>query len=214
MKILITILTVIILCSNYHCQAQTWNEWFNQKKTQKKYLIKQIAALKVYLGYVKKGYVIAQDGLTLIGDIKEGNFSLHKDYFSSLEKVSPVIRNSSKAAYAFALQHLIKNEIAYQYQNCRNDENFTGDEIYYLTIVYTNLNKECDASIEELTSLLTDHDLQMQDNQRLEGIDRICDNLKDMYAFLRTFNPGLLAMQRSNDRSGIKGLRKLNNVQP
>lgn len=214
MKLLFTILTVIVFYSSNHCQAQTWDEWFNQKKTQKKYLVQQIAALKVYLGYVKKGYEIVQDGLTLIGDIKEGNFSLHKDYFSSLENVSPIIRNSSKAAYAFALQHLIKNEIAYQYQNCRNDKNFTYDEIHYITVVFSNLNKECDASIEELTSLLTDHNLQMQDNQRLEEIDRICENLKDMYAFLKTFNPKILAMQRSKDRSGIEGLRKLNDVQP
>lgn len=214
MKLVFTILTVIVLYSSNHCQAQTWDEWFNQKKTQKKYLIQQIAALKVYLGYVKKGYEIAQDGLTLIGDIKEGNFSLHKDYFSSLEKVSPNIVSSSKAAYAFALQSLIKKEIASQYQNCRNDENFIDDEINYLTAVYSNLNKECDASIDDLNSLLTDHDLQMQDNQRLEGIDRICENLKDMYAFLRTFNPEILALQRSKDRSGIEGIRKLNDVQP
>lgn len=39
-----------LLTSNVAGQAQTpnWNEWFRQKKTQRKYLIQQIAALKVY----------------------------------------------------------------------------------------------------------------------------------------------------------------------
>ena len=35
--------------------AQTTAEWFNQKATQKKYLIQQIAALQVYIGYLQKG---------------------------------------------------------------------------------------------------------------------------------------------------------------
>lgn len=214
MKTLITILTGIILSINNHCQAQTWNEWFNQKKTQKKYLIQQITALEVYLGYVKKGYEIAHDGLTLIGDIKDGNFSLHKDYFTSLEKVNPVIHKSSKAAYAFALQNLIKREIESQYQSSRKDANFTAGEMHYLTAVYANLNNECDASVDELTSLLTDHNLQMQDNQRLDGIDRICENLKSMYSFLRTFNPSLLSMQRNSEKSSIESMKKINDVQP
>jgi hypothetical protein len=34
--------------------AQTWSEWFSQKKTQKKYLLEQVAALKIYAGYLKK----------------------------------------------------------------------------------------------------------------------------------------------------------------
>ncbi|MBK8088802.1 MAG: hypothetical protein IPK31_13170 [Chitinophagaceae bacterium] len=34
--------------------AQTLNEWVNQKSTQKKYLLQQIAALQVYIGYAKK----------------------------------------------------------------------------------------------------------------------------------------------------------------
>ena len=34
--------------------AQTWEEWFEQKETQKKYLRQQIAALTVFLDYAKK----------------------------------------------------------------------------------------------------------------------------------------------------------------
>jgi hypothetical protein len=60
--------------------AQTANEWFKQKKTQTKYLIEQIAALNVYLKTAKKGYDIAQRGLTLIGDIKDGSFQMDKTF--------------------------------------------------------------------------------------------------------------------------------------
>jgi len=63
--------------------AQTFAEWFRQKSTQKKYLIQQIAALQVYIGYVSKGYSIAKKGLNTIQDIKHGDFDLHKNYFNN-----------------------------------------------------------------------------------------------------------------------------------
>ena len=44
-------------------KAQTFAEWFQQGATQKKYLLQQIAALQVYIGYVQKGYSIAKKGL-------------------------------------------------------------------------------------------------------------------------------------------------------
>src|SRR5690606_37042983 len=108
--------------------AQTWDEWFQQKKTQKKYLIKQVAALQIYLGYVKKGYEIARQGLNLIGDIKDGDFSLHKDYFESLKAVNPAIRNSAKVAEIILLQKLIMRDFGKLYEDCKQDENFTSDE--------------------------------------------------------------------------------------
>ncbi|MCH5688762.1 conjugal transfer protein TraI [Niabella sp. W65] len=51
-KILLFLLLVVSAGSNL--QAQTFAEWFQQKKTQKKYLLQQIAALQVYIGYAKK----------------------------------------------------------------------------------------------------------------------------------------------------------------
>ena len=42
-------------------RAQTFAEWFRQSATQKKYLLQQIAALQVYIGYVQKGYSIAKE---------------------------------------------------------------------------------------------------------------------------------------------------------
>ena len=56
-KILILFLLTIIVTTT---QAQTFAEWFRQKKTQKQYLIQQIAALQVYIGYAQKGYSIAK----------------------------------------------------------------------------------------------------------------------------------------------------------
>ena len=44
-------------------QAQTFAEWFKQKKTQKKYLVQQIAALQVYIGCLLYTSPSPRDGL-------------------------------------------------------------------------------------------------------------------------------------------------------
>ena len=66
-------LCIVLLITTILCNAQGLSEWFNQKATQKKYLLQQIAALQVYIGYLQKGYSIAKTGLTTIGNIKNGH---------------------------------------------------------------------------------------------------------------------------------------------
>ena len=64
--------------------SQTLAEWTQQKKTQIEYLLDQIAANKVLIDYVEKGYEISKIGLTTIQNIKLGDFNLHRDLFRSL----------------------------------------------------------------------------------------------------------------------------------
>ena len=59
-------------------KAQTFSEWFRQKKTQEKYLIQQIAGLEVYAGYLKKGYKIFDTGSKTISKIKSGDLNMHQ----------------------------------------------------------------------------------------------------------------------------------------
>src|SRR5689334_11928426 len=77
-------------------EAQTFAEWFKQKKTQIKYLVKQIEALQVYKDYLEKGYNIAREGCAVISHIRQADLTLHQEYFSSLRSVKPAIRNYSR----------------------------------------------------------------------------------------------------------------------
>src|SRR5690606_18622695 len=95
------LLVGIMLCGFLH--SQTIEEWTQQKQTQIKYLINQVAANKVYLEYIQKGYAIAGKGLSVIGQIKNGNFTLHKDFFNGLLSINPSIKASSKVAGIIAL---------------------------------------------------------------------------------------------------------------
>ena len=103
MKKMIVVMATCFLVSN-SINAQTWQECFQQKKTQKKYLLQQIAALKVYLNYARKGYDIANKGITTVRNIKKGDFNLHQDFFGSLKIVNPKIKKYLKLADIIAYQ--------------------------------------------------------------------------------------------------------------
>src|SRR4051794_23883691 len=102
MKLLFLFLAMLLISTV--CDAQTWNEWFRQKKTQIRYLEEQIIALQVYGSYLQAGYKIVQGGLSTIHDIKNVDFNLHKDYFSSLKRVNASILDNSKTAGVVNLQ--------------------------------------------------------------------------------------------------------------
>ena len=84
-------------------------EWFQQKETQKKYLLQQIAALEIYYDYAKKGYDIASKELGIIRQIKDGDFNLHRDFFNALQRVNPAIANWSRVGEIINLQVKILN---------------------------------------------------------------------------------------------------------
>jgi hypothetical protein len=72
-----SIIFMLLLLTSSLCQGQNFREWFRQNATQKNYLIEQIAHFKLYLELTEKGYKIAKEGLTTIGEIKNGEFNLH-----------------------------------------------------------------------------------------------------------------------------------------
>ncbi|WHZ08067.1 MAG: hypothetical protein OJF59_001820 [Cytophagales bacterium] len=205
-------LTVIFLLtlSIAHSNAQTFDEWFNQKKTQTKYLIEQIIAYQVYLDYLKKGYTIAHNGLTAIENIKNGNFNLDRDFFKSLKTVKPSIHNSVKVIDIIAFQYSIIRDMKNVYQFCQTNKHFTPEEVRYVARVHTSMLLLCDASISELHTIIQSDAAQMTDDERLQRIDKIHEDMKDKKAFVRAFgnDTKLLAHEREKEGIEINQLRK------
>ena len=131
-------------------RAQTFAEWFRQKKTQKEYLLQQIAALQIYIGYAQKGYKIAKEGLTAIGSFTRGEFNLHGDYFHSLKTVNPEIRKYVKVADIIALQVKIVQNYNSTYRQINSSNAFSKDELNYIRSVFTNLLDDCEKTLDEL----------------------------------------------------------------
>jgi len=208
MKFIMILITGMILSTA--APAQTWNEWFKQKKTQKKYLVKQITLLRVYLGYLKKGYEIADKGLTTIHNIKNGDFNLHRDFFGSLKNVNPHIKNSAKVADIIAFQVYIIQNIKRVNNFCKDNEYFTPEEIRYVAAVYSNMLFLCDASISELLTIIRSNETEMKDDERLVRIDKLYDDMLDKHAFVQSFDSDvrLIARERERETRSVERMHK------
>jgi hypothetical protein len=205
---------VILLCSaSMFSQGQTpnFNEWFSQKKTQIKYLTEQIAALKVYLKYLKKGYDVAQKGLTTIAAIKEGSFSQHKNYFASLKAVSPVVKNSVKITMILELQPRMLDDFKTLLNDVRGETSLTEAEKKYIADVYQQLLQAGNASIDELDIITTAGQAEMKDDERLLRLDKVYEDILGQYTFTQSFIATArgLSMSRTQDKSQVKSLEKL-----
>lgn len=209
-------LFILVLVANFSTSvnAQTFAEWFRQKATQKKYLLQQIAGLQVYIGYVQKGYSIAQDGLDLIGDIKDGEFNLHNDYFNSLKTVNPQIKKSSKVADIIALQLKIVNVYKNALSQIKQSKTFTADELKYTSDVFSRLIDDCMGTIDELTMIITSNQLEMKDVERLKRIDALYNDMQGKYSFVQSFasEAKVLAVSRLREQNDIQTSRALNGI--
>lgn len=193
---------ILIIASQTRGQdAPNFNEWFNQKKTQIKYLVQQIAALQVYLGYLKKGYEIVDKGLTTIGNIKDGTFNQDKDYLNSLNAVNPVVSNSPQVNAILVYHHSIIEIFQNLQEFVKDNEYFTLQEKDYVRMVNANMLKECSDSIDELTLILTADYAEMKDDERLLRLDKVHEEMLDKYGFTKNFasSTKLLAMQRAKE---------------
>ena len=194
--------------------AQGAEQVLQQKKTQKKYLLRQIAALQVYIKFLQKGYGIAKDGLTLIGDIRDGEFGLHKDYFRSLDNLSPTVRNYGKVASLVSLQKRIADVSRDSRRKAQASEVFTAEELRYIRRVHDRLLGDCSHTLDGLLAVTTDSKLQLTDSERMSRIDGLYARMQGQYAFLRSFNDETkaLAASRTKTQNDVKTGRKLNGL--
>lgn len=203
----------LMLLSNI-CRGQTADEWFKQKKTQTKYLIQQIAALKMYMGFANKGYSIAQNGLKTIDYFKKGEWHLHSDFFNSLNIINPEIKNYAKVADIIALQALILHSYRNTYQQIKQNDLFNAGEVDYIQQVYNILIKSCAADLDDITSVVTPRDWKLKDDERFKRIDALYISMLDKYSFAQSFGneTKILALQRMKDKNAIQISRSLNSL--
>jgi len=194
--------------------AQTWDEWFRQKKTKIKYLGQQIAALQTYITYAEKGYKIASSGIHAIQDIKNGEFSLHAAYFSSLKSVNPAIKNAAQVAEIIALQVSIVQHFKSAISSYRQSEQFNGGEMGYINNVYKELVADGLQDIDELMNIITNNKLQMTDDERMKEVNKLYADMQDKNSFTQSFtnNGFLLAQQRTQDANSIGVAKQLYNL--
>lgn len=165
--------------------AQTFDEWFRQKKTQRKYLLQQIAALKVYADYLKKGYKIVDGGINTIKDIKNGDFGLHKGFFGSLKRVNPKIRKYAKVADITTYCAGMLQSYHKTMQEIKASGHYSAAETEELLRFYVLFLEDVEGDLEELSMIMTDGELELTDDQRIKRINRLYCRSQDKYLSLQ-----------------------------
>jgi hypothetical protein len=177
-------------------------------------LLQQIAALQVYIDYAEKGYSIATKGLNTIQNIKNGDFNLHSNHFSSLFNVNPNIKKIGKVADIIAMQFFITKEVNGTIKYCIKSNQLSTAEFKYLKQVFANLINDCAKNLDELFDLITNGELQLKDDERVQRIDRLYADMQDKQVFVQSFGNAAkgLCVQRLNDHFDIEIENKLNDL--
>lgn len=186
-------------------KAQTWDEWFRQKKTQLDYLAKQIAELQAYGGFLKQGYAISQHGLGAVKNWTGSEFALHSDYYQSLKEVSPALKNNPRAMDIAAYISAIRDSFGQL-----NTKGMSTEGLAYTNLVKGKVLEECGAGLGELKLVMTSGPMEMTDSERIERLDKIYADTKDLYGFARSFTSHVrtLLLQKSQEEQNIQTLKK------
>lgn len=209
-KIICVLILAFITCSQV-LNAQTFGEWFNQKKTQKKYLLQQIAALEAYKSLLSNGYGIVKDGTNLIGSITKGEFNLHADFFAGLKLVSPELKQKSRAADIIELRNKMEQDRKDMQRLIVEKDFISAAEKKRYALWYQNIATEADGDLEDLKMLLTDGTLDLEEAERIKRIDALFTDMQRKYGQQRKFSNSLkqTLLQRQQKIEDAKILRKM-----
>lgn len=204
---IICCLLLLLSAINSVAFCQTGDEIFNQKKTQIRYLLEQAAALKVYSGYLRKGYEIVGNGIHTFKDIKNGEFDLHNTFINSLEKVNPAIRNSNKIIDIIAFQVVIRK----CFSAITGNTHLSATDKEHISRVKKKVNVECNTDLEELLLVITSGRVEMRDDERIKRLDKVYESMKDKSSFTQSFcnQTAMLISQREQEANEIKYVKKL-----
>jgi hypothetical protein len=190
---------IALLFLSFGAQAQTFAEWFNQKSTQKKYLLQQIAALQAYGAVLKTGYNVAHNGLGTIGSFNNREFHWHSSYYAALKTVSPALKNNSR----------VKDILQWQ-QDINTASGRLKNDPYYNSVKAAVL-KDCNQQLTELQKLLADNSVEMSDADRLQRLYDLYTAMRSNYRFTIGFcnNAQLIEQDKNTHPKDIQNLRTL-----
>jgi hypothetical protein len=175
--------------------------------------VEKLIQLKQILQKMYDGYKILADGYEKVKAITSGNYSLHEIFLDGLWLVSPEVRKYGR------ITDIINNEVQLvkEYKACfkkiRESGTFSPEQLDYLGSVYDKVVAASLQGLDELTLVITAGNLRMSDDERIQAIDRIDGDMKDLLTFVRSFNRdnAINAAQRIKEKTQITTLDNLYN---
>ena len=168
-----------------------------QNSKQIQYLLKQIAELQVYLGYVKKGYDIVESGLHTIHNIKNGEFSLHDAYYTSLRNVNPHIRQSAQVTEIILHQQYIQKATTALKKVLSINNALPAKQKEYVRECCDRLQGDVEKTRQALLALVTDRTLEMTDDQRIQRLNALYARSRSQKSFIQQFSAETIVLLKS-----------------
>lgn len=199
------------LLSTTTLRAQTFDEWFRQKNTQRKYLVQQVAALQAYAGGLREGYSIARQGISTVEHIKNGDLGLHQAFFGSLRLINPAIGGSARIADILHYQVAIARNLREALPVLRQSGKLKEHELEHLEEVKARVLASCARDLEELWLVQTENEWEMRDAGRLQRIEMLYQNTLDAVRFTQSFfkEARVLTLQRAREQQELENARSL-----
>ncbi|RYY55199.1 MAG: TerB family tellurite resistance protein [Chitinophagaceae bacterium] len=206
MKTKCSILTALLLLV-FHYGASSQSQEVQQLVLN----VEKLSQFKNILSDMKTGYQVLSKGYNAVRDISKGSFSLHQTFLDGLLAVSPEVRKYRKVAEIISMQSQLVKEYKSAFRSFKQTDLFSEKELNYMSTVYGQLTSRSLKNLESLLSVVTAGELRMNDEERLEAIDRIFSDLEDKLLFLRNFNSKayVVSRQRSAETSGISSMQQL-----
>ncbi|NII26159.1 hypothetical protein HB364_13785 [Pseudoflavitalea sp. X16] len=185
-----------------------WNEWFRQKKTEKRYLAQHIAQLQVYLQLVKEGYQVIDKGAKFIHQARNGELTLHDLFYLSLKMVNQRIKNYPAVSKTIDHHSFIARKSQDLLNRIDQSEFLRADQKEYVHQTMGRLRSDMSASLDELVTVLSDYALEMEDHERIKRIERLEAYALERVLFMKSYYGHVLAMvgQRMNETVDISVL--------
>lgn len=171
--------------------------------------VEKLAQMKNILSDMKRGYQVVSKGYNAVSGIAKGNFSLHEVFLDGLMLVSPEVKKYRRVGDILNYQKRLMSEYKSAFSRFRSSGAFSLSELEYLASVYGGLMAESLDNLDELAMVITSSKLRMNDQERLQTIDRIFLEVEDKLLFLREFNKNALQLsgQRERQQLEMNGIR-------
>lgn len=141
---------------------------------------------------------------------------LYSDYYESLWKVKSLLQDMQMAKETVALQKALVEEYILTWQFFNAEPVFVAAELLEIQRIYSSLLSQSLENVQQLSTVMKDYSLKMEDGQRIRKMEEIRDKTALLLADTRRINgqlTGLHSMRRTQLQEG-HSIRKLIPIKP
>ena len=207
MKRLVGIVLLVAGLGAVPCRAQFTSDLIQQLLLD----VEKLQDMKSILKDMVKGYEILDKSYTKIRNVAQGRYNLHKLFLDGLLAVSPAVKDYHRVATILDNAYQLVKTSKAAAGRAHSSGLFSGSELDYLDGMFSMLFNRSLQSIEELTMVLTEGRLRMDDAQRLRTIDRVYREVEGELGAVRQLNgeTAVQMMQRQKEKNELKILKRL-----